>query len=64
MVPGFLIFLIKSVLSFTYDFVNNVVGGVRKLSISCEIFSVGHPLADTMGLPGGGILPLCIFGRR
>ena len=40
---------------------NNVVGGVRKLSTSCDIFSVGHPSADTIGLPGGGILPLCHF---
>ena len=39
----------------------NVVGGVRKLSTSWELFFVGHPLADTIGLPGDGILPLCSF---
>ena len=44
-------FWMKSVVSFIYDLMNNVVGGVRKLSTNCDIFSVGQPLADTMGLP-------------
>ena len=48
----------KSVVSFIYDLMNDVVGGVRKLSTNFEIFSVGQPLADTMGLPGAGITPL------
>ncbi len=41
--------------SFTYDFSEKVVG-LRKWSTNCEIFSVGEPFADTIGLPGGGFL--------
>ena len=29
-----------------------------KVVYNCDIRSVGHSLADTIGLPGGGNLPL------
>jgi hypothetical protein len=37
-----------------YDFKDMVVG-LRKWSTNWEIFSVGHPLAEKIGLPGGGV---------
>ena len=38
--------------------------GCRKWSRNSEIFSVGLLMAETIGGPGGGGTPLCIFGRR
>ena len=32
--------------------------------MNADMFSVGQLLADTIDLPGGGIWPLCIFGRK
>ena len=58
-----LILLIKSVVSFTNDSIF-VTSGFRKISTKAEIFSVAQPLALTIGLPGGGSVPLCIFGRK
>ena len=29
-----------------------------------RFFSVGQPLAEMTGLPGGGCVPLCIFGNK
>ena len=34
------------------------------MSTKAEMFSVGHPFADTIGLPGGGSVPLWIFGKK
>ena len=51
----------KSVVSFPYDLLC-VEGGLRKWSTNLDIFSVGHPLIDTMGLSGGGVIPL-FFGE-
>ena len=36
--------------------------GCRIISSNIEIFSVGQLTLETIGLPGGGILFLCIFG--
>lgn len=33
-------------------------------STNADIFSVGLPLPDTIGLPGVGVVFLWIFGRR
>ena len=38
--------------------------GRKNMSTKAEIFSVGHLLADTTGLPGGGVVFLCILGKR
>ena len=37
---------------------------LRKISSWADIFSVGHSLADTIGLPGTGFWCLCIFGNK
>ena len=55
--------LIKSVVSLTYEGVVDTIG-CRKWSTSWEIRSVGLLLAETMGLPGTGVLFLCIFGSK
>ena len=34
------------------------------MSTSAEIFSVGQPVAETIGRPGGGSVPFCILARR
>ena len=62
--PIALIFLMKSVVFLTYERINCVVGGVRKLSTNCEIFSVGQPFADTIGLPGGFFFTLVYFWEQ
>ena len=48
------ILLRKSVASLAYDLVLDI-SGCRKVSTNADIFSVGQPLAETMGLPGGGV---------
>ena len=35
-----------------------------KLSTNCQILSEGHPLAETMGRPGGGMTFLWILGSK
>ena len=32
--------------------------GLRYMSYRADIFSVGQPLTERMGLPSGGIIPL------
>ena len=44
----------KWVVSLMYDFIS-LTNGLRKKSTNSEILSVGHSLAETMGLPGGGM---------
>ena len=34
------------------------MSSLRKWSTNCEILSVGPPLAEMMGLPGGGLVNL------
>ena len=53
----------KWVVSFKYEWILGRYG-LRKISMSDDIFSVGQPLAETMGRQGTGILFLCILGRR
>lgn len=53
----------KCPLSLMYEGINGT-SGLMKWSTNCEIRSVGHSFADTIGLPGGGILHLCILGRK
>ena len=36
---------------------------MRKWSTTFDIFSIGQMFADTIGVLGGGFIPLCIFGR-
>ena len=61
--PVSLIIFRKCVESFTYDLLC-VEGGLRKGSTKLEMFSVGHPLADTIGLPVEAVIPLCIWGGK
>ena len=57
------ILLRKSVASLTYDLVLDI-SGCRKVSTNADIFSVRQPLAETMSLPGGGVVILCILGKK
>ena len=50
-------------MSSAYDSISLTIE-LRKWSTKAEIFSVGQPLDDTIGLPGGGIIPLWILGRK
>ena len=59
----FSIFEIKSLLSFMYESAF-LVKALGKISSKDDIFSVAQLLADTMGLPGGGLLVLCILGKN
>ena len=52
---------IKWVVSLRYDLPFGEIS-LRKKSTKEDIRSEGHPLPDIMGLPGGGKVPLCIFG--
>ena len=54
---------IKCDVSLRYDLIFGI-NGFRKKSTNCEILSVGHSLADTIGLPGGAFGFLCILGSR
>ena len=58
-----LICLLKSFVSCTND-LTLLLKGLRKWSTNCDIFSVGQPIQATTGLPGGGLVCLCIFGNR
>ena len=49
----------KCPLSVIYDFKVGTIG-CMKWSTNCEILSVGHSLADMIGLPGG-VTYLCVF---
>ena len=53
----------KCPLSLTYDFCRGTRGWI-KWSTNWDMCSVGQSFADTIGLPGGGILPLCILGSK
>ena len=50
-------------MSLIYDFVVGM-SGLRKLSTKADIRSVGQSLAETTGLPGGGVIFLWILGSR
>ena len=49
--------------SLTYDLDNDTIWPM-KWSTSWNIFSVGPPLPETIGLPGGFDASLWILGRR
>ena len=51
----------KSVVSLMYDAMFLTLG-CKKKSINLDMRSVGHQLPDTIGLPGGFSLSLCILG--
>ena len=55
----FSILFTKSVVSLMKDF-DFVVMGFRKISTKADIFSVAHPLPETIGLPGGDVV-FCEF---
>ena len=53
----------KSFASFKYDLVE-LTKGWRKKSTNWLILSVGDAFAEIIGLPGGGLARLCIFGNK
>ena len=53
----------KCVVSLTYEGMSGMYL-LRKWSTSLDVSSEGPPLPDTIGLPGGGMVPLWILGRR
>lgn len=57
------VMLRRWIVSLTYDG-RESTNGLRCSSTILERFSVMDPLPDTMGLPGGSILFLCILGRE
>ena len=59
--PRSLIFLTKCVVSLMYDCMFGT-RGCKKWSTKADMRSVGQPLAEIIGLPGGGRLCLWILG--
>ena len=53
----------KSLVSCMYDR-PVLTMGVRKLSTKADTLSVGLSLAETIGLPGTGMMLLWIFGSK
>ena len=60
-VPSDLSMYRKSEVSLMYDFMFFTFG-CKKWSMNCEMRSVGQPLPETIGLPGGFVFFLWIFG--
>ena len=61
--PNFSISSKKWLVSLKYDF-NLLIIGLMKKSATSDIRSVGQSLAETIGLPGGFAMFLCIFGSK
>ena len=53
---------IRWLVSFIYEGIELMCGD-RYLSMSCDRYSVGCPFPLMMGLPGGWVMLLWIFGR-
>ena len=56
-------FLMKSVVSLICEG-SSLTKGSSSKSVHLEIFSVIVPLVLCIGLPGGGVFFLCIFGKK